>query len=117
MPRFVILEHDHPVTHWDLTLDIGPALRTWRLASPPAPGQMVRAEPLGDHRRLYLDYEGPVSGGRGSVRRWDVGTYDEWQEKDNGVQFRLAGARTRGICAIERQANGEYVLAFTPDAR
>lgn len=32
------------------------------------PGGM-RAERIGDHRRDYLDYEGPVSGGRGRVDR------------------------------------------------
>lgn len=29
-----------------------------------------------EHRRLYLDYEGPISGDRGSVRRVDAGTYE-----------------------------------------
>ena len=38
MPRFVILEHDHPRLHWDLMLQTGDALRTWRLASPPTRG-------------------------------------------------------------------------------
>ena len=33
-------------------------------------------EPLGEHRREYLTYEGPVSGGRGEVKRVAGGTYD-----------------------------------------
>ena len=53
--------------HWDLMLDTGETLRTWRL-EPALPG-VIRAEPLGNHRRAYLDYEGPVSGNRGSVQR------------------------------------------------
>lgn len=32
-----------------------------------------RAERLGDHRRHYLSYEGPVSGGRGTVVRVNSG--------------------------------------------
>ena len=64
--RFTILEHDHPHLHWDLLLDAGDALRTWRLLSPPACLQWIAAEQLPDHRRLYLDYEGPVSGNRGT---------------------------------------------------
>src|SRR5205807_395991 len=43
MPRFVILEHDHPELHWDLMLEAGPVLRTWRLAAPPQPGRAVAA--------------------------------------------------------------------------
>ena len=74
MPRFVILEHDHPVLHWDFMLEAGDVLRTWRLSAPPIRGAIVAAERIGDHRRLYLDYEGPVSDGRGNVVRWDAGS-------------------------------------------
>jgi hypothetical protein len=77
VPRFVLLEHDHPVLHWDLMLEAGDILQTWRLAAAPAESQVVEAAALGDHRRLYLDYEGPVSGNRGSVRRWDAGNFIE----------------------------------------
>lgn len=76
MPRFVILTHDHPFRHWDLMLEEGPGLRTWRLTEAPQPGRAIAAERLPDHRCEYLDYEGPVSGGRGTVRRVDHGTYD-----------------------------------------
>ncbi len=71
--RFAILTHDHPFPHWDLLLEAGSFCRTWRLLSAPdAPG-MIAAEAIADHRRAYLDYEGPVSGGRGSVTQWDAG--------------------------------------------
>ena len=75
MPRYVILEHDHPRWHWDLMLEAGDALRTWRLEAWPEDGLVVGAEPIGDHRIAYLDYEGPVSGNRGRVQRRDEGTY------------------------------------------
>src|ERR1700730_7618701 len=78
MPRFVILQHDHPELHWDLMLQAGETLRTWRLAkAPELPGEAIVASAIGDHRPMYLDYEGPVSGGRGQVIRWDQGTYEE----------------------------------------
>lgn len=76
MPRFVILEHDHPVLHWDLLLEAGDVLHTWRLVAPPG-AEPIEATALGDHRRMYLDYEGPVSGQRGTVRRHDAGTFSE----------------------------------------
>jgi hypothetical protein len=42
---------------------------------------------IGDHRRLYLTYEGELSGGRGSVRRVDAGrlTAVRWDARDGGV--------------------------------
>ncbi|MCR9201304.1 MAG: hypothetical protein NXI04_21895 [Planctomycetaceae bacterium] len=67
--RFTILEHDHPFLHWDLLLDNGQTLTTWRLKQRPCSDEWIAAERLPDHRRIYLDYEGPVSGGRGAVSR------------------------------------------------
>ncbi len=81
MPRFVILHHETPPgydrpPHWDLMLKSDRALRTWALAEPPCAGRLIAAEELADHRLAYLDYQGDVSGGRGSVVRWDGGTYE-----------------------------------------
>lgn len=86
MPRFVVLEHDHPVLHWDLMLECGPVLRTWRLAEPPAAGKTIHAEALADHRLHYLDYEGPVSGGRGCVKGYLGGTYDLVSETPDMIE-------------------------------
>jgi hypothetical protein len=100
MPRFVILAHDWPRPHFDLLLEAGPVLKAWRLLAEPVPDAWVPAEPNADHRLMYLDYEGPVSGGRGEVRRWLAGTYrgelgDEWAvEWDRGT-LELRGGRFR----------------------
>ena len=81
MPRFVILEHDHPEPHLDFMLEENGALLTWRLPADlqPVPGETLRlqARPLPEHRLHYLTYEGPVSGNRGSVRQRDAGEF-EW---------------------------------------
>ena len=81
MPRFVILRHEgrdpeQPSVHWDLMLESGGILRTWALAALPAAGEPITAEQLPDHRLHYLDYEGPLSGNRGSVTRWDHGSFE-----------------------------------------
>ncbi len=74
MPRFVILCHEnHRGAHFDFMLESGDVLKTWALPQPPASGVEIECEALADHRLAYLDYEGPVSGGRGSVARWDRG--------------------------------------------
>src|SRR5215471_5456933 len=102
MPRFVILTHDHPYLHWDLMLEAGPVLRTWRLVSLPAPGETVAATALGDHRTAYLDYEGPVSSGRGTVTRWDCGTYEWVADRPEQLEVRLDGARLQGKLGLEQ---------------
>src|SRR6476619_1195636 len=89
MPRFVILEHDWPTRHWDFLLEAGPELKAWRLLAEPRYETDIPAEPNADHRLLYLDYEGPVSGGRGTVTRWDAGTF-EWHSTEF-LRVRLAG--------------------------
>ena len=80
MPRFVLLEHDHPAPHLDLLLESGGVLLAWRLDALPPAGAAVPATRNFDHRLVYLDYEGPISGGRGRVRRLDRGEL-VWHER------------------------------------
>jgi hypothetical protein len=96
MPRFVVLTHDHPFSHWDFMLESGTALRTWRLLESPDSPHPRKAEAIADHRLAYLDYEGPLSGGRGSVARWDVGEYTLRSDEPDRVEIELAGAKLRG---------------------
>jgi hypothetical protein len=103
MPRFVILEHDHPYLHWDLMLEAGAVLRTWRLAAAPMPGESVAAEPLPDHRLMYLDYEGPVSNNRGHVQRWDWGNY-EGDLGGGDIRVTLSGQRLSGEAMLSAGA-------------
>jgi hypothetical protein len=100
--RYAILEHDHPVRHWDLMLEVGEVLRTWRLQAPPEAGCAIPAEPLGDHRRMYLDYEGPVSGNRGTVRRWDAGDYELIvpAQASDALELVLSGSRFSGRATL-----------------
>jgi hypothetical protein len=115
MPRYVILEHDHPIRHWDFMLEAGDVLRTWRLEAPPSPGQAVRAEASFDHRPLYLDYEGPVSRGRGSVARWDAGIFTWTVNAEDRVVARLEGGRLSGTAVLERAASGAWLLRIVPE--
>ena len=91
MPRFVILRHDSPRgVHYDLMLEVGDALKTWALPQPPEAGVEMTCDALPDHRLAYLDYEGPISGERGSVTRWDRGTCRIIEQSDTQwiVEFR-----------------------------
>jgi hypothetical protein len=110
MPRFVILEHDHPNLHWDFMLESGATLRTWRLAAPPRSGEACPALELPDHRPFYLDYEGPVSEDRGTVTRWDAGAFEWATELPDHVAVSLCGSRLFGQAVLER--TGEKNWSF-----
>lgn len=112
MPRFVILEHDWPIRHWDFLLESGPVLRAWRLFAEPTLGKEVPAEPNGDHRLIYLDYEGLVSGDRGRVVRWDAGTFEWVADDSERIEVALYGAKLLGRCAIVRDAHGRLSAKF-----
>jgi hypothetical protein len=112
MPRFVLLEHDHPFRHWDFMLETSDVLRCWRLLAFPSSGEKIKAEPLGEHRVLYLDYEGPVSGNRGKVVRCDAGTYRWHVDESNQVAVALCGSHLRGLAILTklREMEWEFIL-------
>lgn len=116
MPRYVILEHDHPRRHWDFMLEAGPVLRTWRLLAPPETGRTVEAEPTFDHRLVYLDYEGPISGGRGMVSRWDWGTFTWITAEANALTVDLTGHRLSGMAHL-RHRDAAWTFEFTGKSR
>lgn len=117
MPRFVILRHDHPHLHWDFMLETGEVLRAWRLEREPlADAGPIAATALADHRLMYLDYEGPVSGGRGTVTRWDAG---EFLEESRGaarhgrqVRVWLLGRLASGRVVLEWHSGNDWTFAW-----
>lgn len=116
--RFVVLRHELPDTaarpsHWDLMLEVPGALRTWALEAPPALGTTTWADALPDHRLAYLDYEGPVSGNRGEVHRFDHGTFEWIQDNAHSVVVRLQGERFQGIVRCDKQEK-RWRVAFLP---
>ncbi len=114
MPRFAILAHDWPAPHFDFLLEAGPVLKAWRLLAEPGAGRSVPAAANADHRSLYLDYEGPVSGGRGVVSRWDGGTF-EWVEKNAGrFEIELCGAKLKGRVVMELSSPPVATGGFPP---
>lgn len=115
MPRFVVLLHDWPAPHWDFLVEAGDSLRAWRLLSEPRADCDTPAEPNAPHRLLYLDYEGLVSGGRGTVSRWDFGTCDWRADEPDCVELDLQGAKLRGRVVI-RSVGAGWVFRLTAPA-
>ena len=106
MPRFVILRHDDSRgVHFDLMLEAHGVLKTWALPEPPRPGVEIQCEALGDHRLAYLDYEGPISGDRGSVVRWDRGEYAVGEQSETRWVITLAGQKLAGSATLQGTAD------------
>lgn len=114
MPRFVLLQHDHPFLHWDFMLEVGAVLRTWRLLDYPEAGKASRAESLGDHRLAYLEYEGPVAGGRGAVQRCDTGTYEADALEADQCVLRLHGRQLCGTATLQQTTSGAWYFRVEP---
>ncbi len=102
MPRFVVLEHRWEGIHWDLMFEVGDRLRTWAVDAPIRPEVDLPARELADHRRAYLDYEGPVSGQRGAVRRLDGGAYRVRAWTEDLIRVDLEGGQLVGTLELRR---------------
>jgi hypothetical protein len=88
-------------------------LKTWRL--PAQPTDLPRtALAIGDHRLAYLDYEGPVSGGRGTVKRWDIGTYDQPASTAGSWMVHLHGERWQGTATFTHEGEQDWTCHFEP---
>ena len=115
-PRFAVLRHDHPFLHWDFLLEQGESCRTWRLMKAPDTPDDILAEAIADHRLMYLDYEGPVSGERGTVTQWDAGTFEWLFDRDDLVEVRLTGRKLLGLARLQRDDDARWTLRLTAPA-
>lgn len=103
-----MLRHeDREGVHYDLMIDTGESLTTWKCPKPP---ESARDSPLdcrriGDHRRLYLDYEGPISGDRGEVRRHDRGRCVISESSMDCWKVEFFGQRMMGKFHLSRETN------------
>lgn len=110
--RFVVLFHQFPADHqredhWDLMLEGDTKLMTWGLSEMPKPGKSIPAVALADHRKSYLDYQGQVSGDRGSVNRVLSGIFC-WKPDSDRKQAVLEF--DSGQMEIEFRAHGDALL-------
>lgn len=102
MPRFVLLRHEFPAgsarePHFDWMFENSGRLLTWVLDEPPlAPEQWgsCNARRLADHRIEYLQFEGPISDGRGHVSMLIEGTF-EWFSKTESSWIASLSVRGR----------------------
>ncbi len=119
VPRFVVLQHDTSQgRHWDFMLETQEALATWALAEQPDATASIAAEALPDHRMAYLDYEGPISEGRGSVTRWDRGTYQLRRHEPDELVAVVTGEILIGEVTLRQSTDdpGQWTFSYVPYA-
>ncbi|MFN7182188.1 MAG: DNA polymerase ligase N-terminal domain-containing protein [Planctomycetota bacterium] len=95
--RFVIQQHflSSDKYHFDLMFEENNVLRTFQIdrIDNLLEGVKVLGKNIQDHRLIYLDYEGEISGNRGYVKIFDKGYYQVNKKTDNLFELLLEGAK------------------------
>ncbi len=101
--RFVIHKHTRGNDiHWDLMIECGGVLKTWRLDNPPEKlaTQKTTATHIFDHDKKFLTYQGPVNNGAGAIEIIDEGTCEIISKKE--ISFN--GKILNGTIAFESES-------------
>ena len=110
--RFVVLRHEGvPEPHYDLMFETeaGSEQLAWRVDRWPLENG-APTQALAQHRRAYLDYDGPVTGNRGSVRQTAAGRHRVRQnhpvmlivELEDGTVLRLFRKPEKSLAQVLR---------------
>ncbi|MHC4911875.1 MAG: DNA polymerase ligase N-terminal domain-containing protein [Planctomycetota bacterium] len=97
--NFVIQKHTRPDDlHWDLMLEAGQVLETYRLALPPEQllNQTTTAVRISDHPVKFLSYEGTVNKSAGTVEIAETGTYQVLSDNKGLRELQLDGKILKG---------------------
>ena len=100
---------DQPI-HWDLMLETGGVLQTWRLDLPPESVSSGLSAPctatrIHDHPLRFLTYQGSVNNGLGSVRIVDSGTYQLIDHSADCLLLEFNGEILSGKCRLAHAEN------------
>lgn len=112
--RFVFLWHEVPSggersSHFDLMFEQVEGLRTWAVESLPQENDAsVRAQALPRHRIDYLEYEGEISRGRGTVKRVATGSFQTILESPQRVVYELQTPPHRGRLTFQLFADADW---------
>jgi len=103
--KFVVQRHERqnePV-HWDLMLETGDFLETYRVGLPPEQWgrEPIEAVRIFDHPLKFLTYEGSVNAGKGSVNIADCGTYRIVKRLEDRLGLELAGNVLKGEFVLD----------------
>ncbi len=112
--NFVIHYHNTETDHYDFMIEKDDTLLTWRIGlddyKKMLNGDPASAVKIQDHDRKYLNYQGPVSCGRGNVKLIDSGKYKVLGRNN----FFLQGEIISGTLVIETADEGNDRFILTP---
>ncbi len=131
MPRFVILEHATPAkfareanaapssssTHWDFMLEQEGELLTWALDAIPVENRTLAAIQLPNHRLAYLEYEGDISGDRGSVHQMDSGNFSWIEQGESRLILLLQSQNGAFRVTLTRMEESRWTIQFESAAQ
>jgi bifunctional non-homologous end joining protein LigD len=114
-PRFVVQEHHARSMHWDLRLEHDGALASWAVPKgiPPDPKRNHLAVRTEDHPLEYLAFEGQIPQGEygaGTMRVWDLGTYEPHKWREDEVMVTFHGERVRGRYVLFRTDGSNWMI-------
>lgn len=112
--RFVILFHDNPMPHYDFMMEKPHKLETWRFNMLPGKAPFL-AEKSNDHRLEYLDYEGPISRNRGTVKKIDNGTYKLIADSEFFIIIEIVGEKYQGTINLDKLGQNSFLGSFLDD--
>lgn len=97
--RYVIQKHWTDPLHYDLMFEKGDFLETYSISEAPTfqNFESITIRKIQPHRLLYLTYEGPISGNRGTVEIWDQGFYS-WPSFEEELLF--LGNKLQGVFRV-----------------
>ena len=114
--KFVIQHHICEDDHYDLMIESGDSLLSWRISSNDIrslfKGKKIKVKKIQDHRKEYLAYEGPIRGGRGRVEIYDSGDCElisEKKENQNIYQYKMNGRILKNVIGLH-EADDFYWL-------
>ncbi|MHC4661244.1 MAG: hypothetical protein ACYS8W_06105 [Planctomycetota bacterium] len=109
-----MLEHDWNGIHYDFLLEREEKCLTFAFESIPFDSKGGICERKSDHRKHYLTYEGPVSGGRGTVNIIGEGEYKTLEEGAGKIELELNPPEKKKII-LELLRGREWRFRVTPN--
>lgn len=117
--KFPFVLHYHTgygEAHYDLMLHYGDALATWQLKkslNDLTINKPIKVNKIIDHRLVYLTYEGPISRGRGQIKKIDFGYYQPIKIEPNNWEFILIGQVSNSRYKLEKYQSENDVWILT----
>ena len=100
-------------------IETGASLMTWRIAiddlSSLMNGIEINGTRIADHRKTYLDYQGPVRSGSGRVELYDTGICDCLPPLNERYVIKISGRKLKGELIIDEGSSPLSIL-FRPDS-